>query len=183
MIVVNLFGGPGVGKSTVATGVFSVLKLHDINAEYVSEFAKDLTWEERYKTLTNQYYVWGKQYHRMWRLRDKVDVIVTDSPLPLGLLYGETCAPFHETVIETFNTFNNMNFVLRRVRPYTPEGRNQMECEAREIDSKVELLLLKNEIPYKTMPGDDVGINGVMVEVLKKLNIRWRYRIKDRLFN
>ena len=71
-LVINIFGGPGCGKSTTATGVFSLLKLHGVNAEFVSEFAKDLTWEERYKTLKNQNYVSAKQHHRQWRLSDDV---------------------------------------------------------------------------------------------------------------
>jgi len=180
-MIINLYGGPGLGKSTTAAGVFSLLKLHGVNAELVTEFAKDLTWEERHKTLTNQYYIWGKQYHKMWRLRDEVDVIVTDSPLLLSLLYGKTCASFHETVIKTFNdTFNNMNYVLKRVKDYNPKGRNQTEQDARCIDAQVEQMLLREQIPYKTMPGSHYGINGIMIDVLKKLNIKWRYRVKDR---
>lgn len=182
MIVINLYAGPGAGKSTAAAGIFCMLKLHGVNAEYVSEFAKDLTWEERRKTLTNQYYIWGKQYHRMWRLRDEVDVIVTDSPLPLSLLYGKTCDSFHDTVLETFNTtFDNMNYVLKREKKYNPKGRNQTERESRVIDSEVERMLVENSIPYKTMPGSCVGINGIMADVLIRLNIKWRYRVKDRL--
>ncbi len=55
--VVNLFGGPSAGKSTTAAGVFALLKLHDLRSELVTEFAKDLTWEKREKTLNNQYYI------------------------------------------------------------------------------------------------------------------------------
>lgn len=42
-IYVNLYGGPGSGKSTTAAGVVSQLKLLSINAELVTEYAKDLT--------------------------------------------------------------------------------------------------------------------------------------------
>lgn len=44
MIVVNLYGGPGVGKSTGAAYVFARLKEAGVVAELVTEFAKDLTW-------------------------------------------------------------------------------------------------------------------------------------------
>ena len=37
-------GSPGVGKSTVAAGVFSELKRRQISCEYVSEYAKEITW-------------------------------------------------------------------------------------------------------------------------------------------
>lgn len=44
-IVVNLFGEPSVGKSTCAMDITAQLKRHGINAEYVSEFAKDKVYE------------------------------------------------------------------------------------------------------------------------------------------
>jgi adenylylsulfate kinase-like enzyme len=40
--VINLFGGPGTGKSTLAAALFTDLKMKGINAELVTEFAKDL---------------------------------------------------------------------------------------------------------------------------------------------
>lgn len=42
-LVVNLFGGPGSGKSTGAAYVFARLKMLGYNAELVTEFAKDKT--------------------------------------------------------------------------------------------------------------------------------------------
>jgi hypothetical protein len=179
MLVTNLFGGPGIGKSTLAAGIFSLLKLHGVNAELVTEFAKDLTWEERHKTLTNQYYVWGKQYHRMWRLRDDVDIIVTDSPLLLSLIYGETCPPFHQTVIETYHsTFKNLNYFLRRIKPYNPKGRNQDLEEAKNIDINIKNMLIKHNIDFKTVPGDTSGINSIVKDVLDVLQIESKYNLK-----
>lgn len=67
MLVVNLFGGPGSGKSTCAAGVFTLLKLSGVNAELVTEYAKDLTWEKRHVTLANQHYIFGKQLQRLKR--------------------------------------------------------------------------------------------------------------------
>ena len=46
MLVVNLFGAPGAGKSTGAAYIFSKLKMSGINVELVTEFAKDKVWEE-----------------------------------------------------------------------------------------------------------------------------------------
>lgn len=44
-LVINLFGAPGAGKSTGAAIVFAELKKRGVNAELVTEFAKDKTWE------------------------------------------------------------------------------------------------------------------------------------------
>lgn len=180
MIVINLLGGPGLGKSTTAAGVFSLLKLHGVNAEYVPEFAKDLTWEERYKTLDNQYYVWAKQYHRIWRLRDEVDVIITDSPLLLSLVYGTVSDNFTQTVIETFNEFNNMNYVLQRTKKYWNRGRNQTAAEARVIDKSVMDMLERYSITHKIVRGNYKAIDDVTFDVLETLDVGWRYVIQDR---
>ena len=178
MLVTNLFGGPGLGKSTLAAGVFSLLKLHGVNAEYVPEFAKDLTWEERHKTLANQYYIWAKQYHRMWRLSGEVDVIITDSPLLLTLMYGEICDTHRDTVLQTFgDTFDNVNYVLHRVKDYNPKGRNQTLQEAREVDASVTEMLQSKQIPYTTVTGDYTGINHITKTVLALLGDKLNWAI------
>ena len=84
MLVVNLFGAPGAGKSTGAAYIFSRLKLAGINAELVTEFAKDKVWEESKAVFQNQAYIFGKQYFRISRVQDKVDVVITDSPILLS---------------------------------------------------------------------------------------------------
>ena len=53
MIVVNFYAPPGYGKSTFAALVFSKLKMLGVNCELVSEFAKDMVWEEDYVALAN----------------------------------------------------------------------------------------------------------------------------------
>lgn len=60
MLVVNLFGAPGAGKSTGAAYVFSQLKMRGINAELVTEFAKDKVWEENDEVFKHQEYIFGK---------------------------------------------------------------------------------------------------------------------------
>lgn len=86
-LIVNLYGGPGTGKSTTAAGLFYKLKEAGINSEYIQEYAKDKTWQADYFTLECQPYITSKQLYRLHRVLDKVDVVVTDSPLIQGLVY------------------------------------------------------------------------------------------------
>ena len=168
--VINLFGGPGTGKSTTAAGVFTLLKLHGVNCELVTEFAKDLTWEERTKTLSNQTYILGKQYHRMWRLKDNVDVIVTDSPLLLSLVYLDEMLAYADTfknyVLSLYHEFNNYNWFLKREKSYNPKGRKQTEEEAITIDSDVFNMLEKYYVGYLVRPGDFESINNIVSSIL-----------------
>ncbi len=68
MKVINLFAGPGAGKSTISAEIFSKLKRMRKNVELITEFAKDVVWENRLTTLKNQVYVFAEQQHRVWRV-------------------------------------------------------------------------------------------------------------------
>ena len=114
MIIVNLFGVPGAGKSTGAAYIFSQLKMKGINAELITEFAKDKVWENNEKVFKNQLYLFGKQSFRISRVQDEVDVIVTDSPLLLSILYNQTPIlgeNFNHLVYDVFNSYNNINYL------------------------------------------------------------------------
>jgi hypothetical protein len=165
-----MFAGPGTGKSTTSAAVFSLLKMHGVNAELITEFAKDLTWEKRHMTMSNQYYIWAKQHHRMWRIKDQVEVMVTDSPLLLGLIYGgEKPDCFNETVLHSFNEFNNVNYFLLREKKYNPKGRIQTEEEAKELDGEISLMLSGNSIGFNTVHGNFAGANTIAECVLRRL--------------
>lgn len=154
-LVVNFYGGPGTGKSTMTNRVFSELKDLAYNVEIATEYAKDLTWQESHVVLDNQVYVFGKQQHRIWRLNNKVQIILTDSPLLFSLVYGKekTSILFKYFVQDEFSRYNNMNIYLNRVKPYNPIGRNQTEDEVRQLDKEIYELVSST---YKF----DLEING-----------------------
>ena len=58
-LVVNLFGVPGAGKSTGAAYIFSCIKMAGINAELITEYAKDKVWERNDEAFRNQAYIFG----------------------------------------------------------------------------------------------------------------------------
>ena len=172
-LVVNLTGAPGAGKSTGAATIFAELKKLGINAELVTEFAKDKTWEHNTTALNCQEYVFGKQSYRLCRCRDAVDVIVTDSPLPLGLIYNTNPAldyHFTEVVMNVFNTYENINFFINRVKSYNSKGRNQTAEESDQLSIAIKDLYNRLNICFVEINGDNDGYAFAVKEVLEYLD-------------
>lgn len=173
MLVVNLFGVPSSGKSTGAAYIFSKLKLAGVNAELVTEFAKDKVWEDTKAVFENQAYIFGKQSFRISRCEGKVDVIVTDSPLPLSIFYNKNThiygASFNKFVMDVFNHYNNYNFFIHRVKPYNPNGRFQSEEESNALKKPMMNFLTRCNIPYWEVSGCLEGYDSIVDTVLYKL--------------
>ena len=172
MQVINLFGGPGVGKSTAAAGLFYEMKKAQIRVELVTEYAKDMVWENRHNILDDQIYIFAKQQRRISRLKDTgIEWVITDSPIPLGLVYlqeGALPPAFHQLVMEVFAQYTNHNYLLQRYYPYNPVGRNQKDdSEARLFDAKVNQLLDAHRLPVKVIPGGERAVDIIMEDLVK----------------
>lgn len=176
MIVVNLFGGPGCGKSTGAAYVFSRLKEARVNVELVTEFAKDLTWDKS-DALNDQLYVFANQFHRLYRCQKAgVGVVVTDSPLLLSNLYRDKhnpvfVKPFTDYVEYCHGVFDNLNYFIRRVKPYNPCGRREDEASAKEMDEKI-LTVLKGLVFFDEVDGTTTGYEEIVQCVLQLPGVR-----------
>lgn len=171
-IVVNLFGAPGAGKSTGAAYIFSELKQRGVNAELVTEFAKDKTWEGNTLALSCQEYVFGKQSYRLARCRDDVDVIVTDSPLPLAIVYNTNPAlgkDFNNVVLGVFETYRNLNYYITRVKEYNPKGRNQTAAESDALGCDIQSMLNTYRIDYKIVEGKTEGYKLILDNIIEDL--------------
>ena len=141
-----------------------------INCELITEFAKDKTWEKNYSALRCQEYVFGKQSYKMDRCRDQVDVIITDSPLPLGIFYNQNPVlgrHYESLVMDVFNTYDNLNFFINRKKPYNPIGRNQTEEEAKEIDERIKTFCQQHDISYLIKDGTELGYIDIVDITLK----------------
>ncbi len=160
MVVINLFGGPGSGKSTTAAGLFFKMKLDNRvkSVELVTEFAKDMVYAGRTEELRdNQLYITAKQYSRMQRLAGKVDYIITDSPLVQSIMYTpeDYFNSFKQLVIEVYSSFTNLNVFINRVKKYEQYGRDRTEEESNIISNNILGLLDKNNLDYVRVDGDN----------------------------
>lgn len=157
-IVINLFGAPGVGKSTAAAYLYHLLSSRGISTELVTEFAKDLIWDGCEHTLAfglEQPYVFGNQLHKIERCVGSVDVIITDSPLPMTIAYDNSGSrAFKELVAECFSDYLNINCFLSfdsdngNEIDYSSTGRIQTLAESVAMEEKIRQVLDDLDIAY-----------------------------------
>ena len=164
-LIVNAFGGPCVGKTTFAWEVASLLKKLSLPTEYVSEYAKELVWEERFdildNTMKNQKLLFDEQKRRVDRLVGKVRVVVTDSPILLAVPYAKDSTPeFEKECLKEFNKYNNLNFYIKRDEDdtYEPVGRKETYEESLIMDNKIYDFLNKNNVHFNVYHRLDMGI-------------------------
>lgn len=154
--VINLFAGPGSGKSSIAAGLYSKMKFAMMDCELVTEYAKELVWEKRLHEV-DQTSILKEQVRRVERLVGNVEYVVTDSPILLSVIYGrmnDMGSEFEKLVLDTNNRFDNRNYLIKRVKPYVPKGRTQTEEEAKGLDFKIQMMLEENLIKYDRIFGD-----------------------------
>lgn len=164
MKVINLFGGPGAGKSTFAAELFVALKKQQKDVELVTEYAKDMVWEGRDNILADQLYILAKQNRKLSRLLDKgVEYAISDSPLPLGIIYDKsTLKHLPKLTLEVFKSYTNLNFFLGRREevPYRECGRVQKTLEeAVAVDFKIRDFLEETGIQYVWVRSLDQVLN------------------------
>ena len=149
MKVINMFAGPGAGKSTLAAGLFYEMKKRGFLVELVTEYAKEKVWENSIETMSDQLYMLSKQNRKLERLRGKVDYVITDSPLLLGGHYGKKYGLHPEIVVPLsrliYETYDNLEFFIKRSKPFDPRGRLGSERNAIQDDKEI-LEVLKSPI-------------------------------------
>lgn len=153
--ILNFLGGPGCGKSTAAAHAYAHLKTLGVSCELVREFVKEQAWEGKELGPYAQLHVTGEQIRRETLLFGKTNIVVTDSPVLVGVEYARRYSPRHvaKGVLEAVKAFyrqaaseghEHIHVMLERDgarHPYRAEGRYQTEEEARRIDTGLNVLL------------------------------------------
>lgn len=161
--VIQLFGGPSAGKSTIAAELFVLMKKSSRfgSVELVQEYAKELVWQERFDELKIQKNVTNGQIQKIMPLVGKVDYLITDSPLLLGIVYSpeEEMREIQNLVFSNTDRFSKtINiFIERGDGEYETAGRIHNEDEAKEVDQLIKFALEGYRIPYHTIGRDGVA--------------------------
>ena len=166
--VINLFGGPGVGKSTIAAGLFYDMKIAGYNVEAPQEWCKEKVYEGTKYPFKDQLYNYACQNKKIRQLIGKVDFIICDSPIFLSVIYQSEETPlFTQFAVENFNRYDNVNFLVKRHHVYQPTGRIHTEKQADGISKLLEEKLKEFNIPYTELKSGDA-----IKEILNNLGIK-----------
>jgi hypothetical protein len=170
MQVINVIAGPGAGKSTLASGLYHRAKCQGWNVELVTEVAKDLVWEGRDIALATQAYVFGRQVQRLERLKGRVDLVITDSPILLSAIYAPKDYPveWEDVVVKLWKGYNNVVAFLERGPWFDDRGRVHNLEASLEVDRKIAVLLAKHDITYTQVDHGYHNLDDVLDAVLSK---------------
>ncbi len=167
----------GIGKSTVAAAVFAKLKEIGYNAELVTEYAKDCVYEERFKTLKDQVYMLGKQYHRIKNTLDSADILIVDSPILLSYIYFKYNKLDKEIDNNIFKNFTfelerslsckKVNIFLTKNESYFQEsGRIHSNDESKFIQNSILDMLNENNVNYIKINNEFKNLNSTVESIL-----------------
>jgi len=167
--VINMFGGPGVGKSTLALGVAHLLKREGHTCEYIREAAKIRAYAQAPIDAFEQFHITAEQIKMESQYYGHCEFIVSDSPLELQAFYD-----FHRSqsyvYLDLITQLRSVafrdpgvariDFMLARTGVYSGVGRYESEAEAWEVDTALEVFLEKATIETRRV--DPYGINDCM---------------------
>ena len=157
--IVNLFGGPGIGKSTASANLYAHLKQKHYSVELVTEYCKMWAYANKPIGTYDQLYVEAKQMYKESQLLGKVDYLVTDSPVYLCAFYAKTYYPpvIKKATIEVARAYaeqlkedghKQLNFFLKRRDdvPFSESGRFHDQKQSIEIDRLLKEFLIEENV-------------------------------------
>jgi len=176
--IINLFAGPGAGKSTVASGLFHEMKKRGVSCDAPYEYPKHLAWNQSNEEIKDQLYVIANQHRGIVRSYGKVDYIILDSPILLSLIYKSNYTNeyparlygdiFDDMMLHIHNSYENINIFLKRPEDqFEVQGRFHDINESLKLDVDVLNLLNSFNIKYQDYVVNDLTVK----KILKYLEI------------
>lgn len=145
MILFNLYGRPGAGKTTLAYYLTYRLKKAGIRAEFMGEAARE---HHIYDAtpgvvapalLDNQILLAGQTFERVLRLqRHGFEAVVSDSPLIQGLLYCE--GQFYYDSLKTIMRQMEQQFETYKIFIHPTLGQYDAESRVQRTEAEAESL-------------------------------------------
>ncbi len=160
---INLYAGPGAGKSLVAAWLYDRLRIAGVRAELVREAIKPSAYAGKLpgEWEAIDFFTAQLQAERQW-LNVGVPHVVTDSPLLLACYYqAMTDCPEADGCLTHARKFAERHpsvdvFLLRDDGfGYDAAGRYQDEAQSRLIDGEIMTFLVREGVSFVTVPVGD----------------------------
>jgi 2-phosphoglycerate kinase len=178
--IINLFAGPGAGKSTIASGLMYELKKQHISADNPYEFPKNLAWDENMGAIKDQFYITANQHRNIVRSYGKVDFVVCDSPILFALVYKEKYKKegdfisslygkeFNAFIFNLFNRYDNINYFLERNLNSSYDGGERFQTleESKMIDKEIKDMLNSYGVNYESIYVDDKTVRKIINQII-----------------
>lgn len=170
---INLFGGPGVGKTTLASSVFALLRRQGVPCEMVPEWIKQWAYEGRVQQGFDPFYAFARQLHSEEESLRHVGVTISDSPVYLQCMYADKNAPSIAddmwSIAHTYEqTYPSRNYYVTRDGDYEQSGRWESHADAVDMDLHIRSKLLLYKIPHKVVCRNDTEL--ISQDLLNSLN-------------
>lgn len=167
-ILINIYGGPGAGKSTTAAGVFYELKRIGYDCGLVTEMATELVYDEAFNVMNDQIYLFGEQWHRTFRMLGKVDFIVTDSPFLMNIVYNRVKdEEFNEFIYSRIHKLKSLDFFINRSDAFSEVGRIHNLEQSKEVDKTIKELAKNNGIKLIELEQEN-SVNKILEIILNR---------------
>jgi len=175
--VINLISGPGSGKSTTAAQLFAEMKYNSIDCELVREYVKDWAYIGlKPDNIFDQIHITNEQLRKESIYYNKIEYLVTDSPIFFGIVYDFIYTKKHNIKDIVLNYLKlaeekdveHIYYFIKRNKKYISKGRYQSEKEANDIDKIMINMMNECNIQYKII---DTDPRNVSKEILKDINI------------
>lgn len=163
-LVVNVFGGPGVGKTTTAARIFTALKMRAIDSELIDEVARTCIQTGQLGALEIQPYLFGQSLYRLKTTARNTDVVIMDAPLLLNPIYDKRQSPGLRALCwEEHQLFPNLNIVLDRPNhvKHSMVGRIHDLDQSENLHNDIVRFLDEIKLPYVRMRADDGGVEQI----------------------
>jgi len=171
--LINLFGGPGIGKSSIAAGITYKLKKKHIKCNNPYEFPKRLAWDNNIPAISDQLYVFANQHRGIAECYGKVDYIIIDSPIMFSLIYHTIYTEgypanlygneFRDLVVSLHQKYDNINILLERGDTVHNDDERFQDLEkSKLIDLQCKKILDENNIPYHIVKVDNKTVKKII---------------------
>lgn len=155
-LIIDIYGGPGSGKSSTAKMLSGLINSLGYTSETPEEYPKYLIHKEDFKSLNNQIGIFSEHKLRIDSLLGKYDFIVSDSPtlmqnIYIKDIYGKKDYKHLRKLVKLEHQKHNdkrIAFFLNRKHNFKEIGRVQNEEQSLEKSKQIKKYLIKNEVNF-----------------------------------